>query len=186
MLRNLTTQRARRTAAEVAEQKTFHGKAGNATCEEPGEVLVEFLRGELRGVSWRSLRLEAVVLRRTRNHWFETAPFPRASAFALALVTSACDRLPGHPQYFVFLALRCAENRPLEVVVDGPRSSGCYLVDHLRQHIFLHLASLVAPDRRVGGCGWHRSPVHLLLHRVGHRVRAGAMFARTFCVDVPR
>src|SRR5262249_28813864 len=85
----------------------------------------------------------------------------RASAFALALVTSACDRLPGHPQYFVFLALRCAENRPLEVVVDGPRSSGCYLVDHLRQHIFLHLASLVAPDRRVGSCGWHRSPVHL-------------------------
>lgn|SRR5215510_4297793 len=78
MLRNLTTQRSRRTGAEVAEQKTFHGKAGIATCEEPDEVLVEFLRWELRGVSWRSLRLEAVVLRRTRNHWFETAPFPRA------------------------------------------------------------------------------------------------------------
>jgi len=36
-----------------------------------------------------------------------------APEFALALVTSGCDRLPGHPQSFDFFALRCAENRPL-------------------------------------------------------------------------
>jgi hypothetical protein len=108
-----------------------------------------------------------------------------AVSFALAFVTSACDRLPGHPQFFVFFALRCAENRPLEVVVDGPRASGSYLVDYLCQHILLHLAPVVAPGGRVGGCCQYRSPVRDQLHRDGHRVCTGTMLAGVVRVDVP-
>src|SRR5580658_3556298 len=104
----------------------------------------------------------------------------------LVRITDGCDKLRGQTQLRVFLTGYDNAHTPtLGGLVDGPRSTCDYLVDHPCQHLLFCSTNLVVTTWRIDVDALDRPSVRVDLRTHGNRFRRRPRGSWTFCVAVP-